>query len=675
MCDPDNLRKAKIPCKETGIEIRRTICSICEPLFHCGIDAYIKDDKVIKIEGTREHPFNRGLLCTKGLCNREYIYRDDRIKTPLRRVGSKGSSQFEPITWDKAYETIADNLLAIRTEYGPQAVSFFCGYSKWYRAFLHRLAYDFGSPNFGTESSTCHTATIVAWKTMVGRFSGYDVANASTFMAWAVNPYHSKPLELKKLYAAKERGLKVVAIDPRITPTVTKLSDIHLRIKPGTDGALALGMANLIIENDWLDHDYIEHHVYGFEEYARYTKNFDLKRVCEITGANRSDIIKATEWYANNKPSCISQSGAAIVHHRNGFQNFRAIMSLCALTGNYDIKGGNIPLGNTYSHQWADFYTREDQFIRENRPKNVGQRIGAERFPLWHEVVDEDQSVDMARHIIEDKPYPIKAMVAFGLNHRMFPSPKYMLKAIDKLDFVVSVDLFMTDICRHSDIVLPACSSFERNEFKVYPGGFATYTKPVINPLYESKPDTTIIQELAAALDIDDSLIRSGYEKCVRWILENCELELNSCIENDLPVKVPDARPYLPGEYSNTGYDTSTGKFELYSSVVEKYKDFNLDPLPTYSASFDDSKSSKFPFILTSGARLPHTLHTRLHNVAWARSLRPNPMADISEIDARRMGIARGDLITVANENGAITVTANPTAKILPGNIHMYHGY
>ena len=675
MSDLDKLLKAKIPCAETGIVIKRTICAICDPLFNCGIDAYVKDGIVIKIEGTQQHPMNHGLLCTKGLCNREYIYREDRIKTPMRRTGSKGTDQFERISWEEAYRIIAEKLLDIKTEFGPQAVSFFCGYPKWYRSFLSRLANDFGSPNFGTESSTCHTATIMAWKTMVGNFSAYDVTNAATFMAWAVNPFYSKPIDISKLYAAKERGMKVVVIDPRITPTVTKLADLHLRINPGTDGALASGMGKLIIDNDWLDHDYIENHVHGFEEYAHYVKNFDLKRVCEITGANKVDILKATEWYATNKPSCISQSGSAIVHHRNGFQNFRAIMSLCALTGNYDIKGGNFPIGTTYSHQWANFYTRENEFMSGTRRKDVLPRIGAQTFPLWNELVDEDQSMDMARHILEEKPYPIKAMVAFGLNHRMFPSPNNVLKAIDKLEFVVSTDLFMTEMCRHSNIVLPACSSFERSEFKVYPGGFATYTNPVIQPLYQSKPDTTVIKEIADALNLDDTLLRSNYEECVRWMLGGCQLDLNECINSDLPVKVPDAKPYVPGEYTASGYNTPSGKFELYSSIMEKYKDRGLDPLPTYKDSVDDADPTLFPFVLTSGSRLPNTIHSRLHDVPWVRSLRPYPMADINDSDAQRLGIGRDDFITIYNHNGTITVRANPTAKILPGTVQMFHGY
>ncbi len=674
MTELERLQAAKIPGKETGIEIRHTFCSVCEPLFHCGIDAYIKDGEVIKIEGTPGYPVNNGNLCPKGHANRQYIYRADRIKTPLRRTGPRGSGEFEPISWEEAYREIAEKLNRIKEIYGPESVLFYSGYAKWYRSFLQRLAHSFGSPNFGSESSTCHMATVEAWKDMVGRFSVYDVQNAATFMAWAVNPYHSKPTQLRQLYEVKARGQKIVVIDPRVTPMTEKMADLHLRIRPGTDGALALGMGKLIIDNGWVDEEYVKNHVYGFEEYVDYVKQFDLKRVCDITGLRGEDIEKATEWYAVNKPSCISQSGAPIVHHRNGYQAFRAINCLSAITGNYDVLGGNIPAGETYSHQWANFETREHEFANATKPRDLPPRIGDKRFPLWAHFMDEGQMTDLTRQIQEEVPYPVKAVMAFGLNHRMFPEPHKLLEAVDKLDFVMSAELFMTEMCRHSDIVLPVCTSFEREEFKVYPGGFATYIKPVIGPLYSSRPDSTVIKELADALELDDPLLRSGYESCVRWMLSECKLELDDCIREDMPIKVPDAKPYEPGLYTKQGYDTPTGKFELWSKSIERYAP-GLNPLPAYTPPWDRTNEVDYPMVLSIGARLPFALHSRMHDVPWTRSLRPDPMVDMNDEDAEALDIREGELVTIESPAGAITVKANPTARIMPGCLQIYHGY
>ena len=136
MNQTERLLKAKIPCAETGIDVKHTLCDICCPSFHCGIDAYVKDGKVVKIEGTADHPVNHGLLCPKGLSNRQYIYREDRIRTPLRRVGKRGEGKFEPISWDEAYREIASRLNAIKAKHGPESVIFYSGYTKWYRPCL-----------------------------------------------------------------------------------------------------------------------------------------------------------------------------------------------------------------------------------------------------------------------------------------------------------------------------------------------------------------------------------------------------------------------------------------------------------------------------------------------------------------------------------------------------------
>ena len=675
MTETEKLLKAKIPCEQTGIEIKHTLCSICDPLFHCGINAYIKDGKVIKVEGTPGYPGSNGHLCPKGHSSREYIYRKDRIQTPLRRVGPRGSGEFEPISWDEAYAIIAENLNRIKAQYGPESVIFYSGYAKWYRSFLQRLCYDFGSPNFGTESSTCHMAVVEAWKDLVGINAVPDSRNSATYLAWATNPFHSKPNGAAGLYDAKERGQKIVVIDPRITPTVTHLADLHLRIQPGTDGILALGMGKLIIDNGWVDEDYVARYVHGFDRYAELVQKYDLDSVAKRTGLRADDIMKATEWFATNKPSCIAQSGAAMVHNRNGYQNLKAIMALTAITGNFDVAGGMKPQVDTYSHQGAGFETREEEFIHANRTDNCDLRIGYDRFPLWKLTIDEAQMTDFVRQAETKEPYPLRAMLAFGLNDRMFPQAHRVQQALDGLDFVMSADLFMTEVCRHSDIVLPACSSFEREELRVYPGGWCNYVLPVIEPLYESRPDSTIICDLAKVLDLDDPLLRSGYRECVRWMLGNCQLDLDACISSDMPVKAPDFHPYEPMAYLKGGAKTPSGKFELYSETIAALGRPDLNPLPDYESPEDGGDPAEYPFILSSGARLPHTLHSRMHDVPWARSLRPNPMADINDEDAKALGIVYNDVITLTSQVGSITVRANPTPMILPGNIQMYHGY
>ena len=276
--------KAKIPGEDTGIEIRHSLCAICSPSHHCGLDCYVKDGEIIRVEGTPGHPYSHGKLCTKGSAQRNYIYREDRIKTPLRRVGERGEGKFEPISWEEAYEIIARRLNQVKETYSPHSVAFYSGYSKWYRPIYHRFAYVFGSVNFGTDDSVCAVAKKIADKVTAGCEGAPDMAHANTFLGWNYDGYYSHHLSVEGVRKLKERGGKVIIIDIRDTPAAKNLADLFLQINPGTDGALALGMAKLIIDNGWADMEYVEQYTYGFEQYKELAEEYTLEKVSEITG-------------------------------------------------------------------------------------------------------------------------------------------------------------------------------------------------------------------------------------------------------------------------------------------------------------------------------------------------------------------------------------------------------
>lgn len=677
MPDINKLTKAKIPCEGNGIEIKRTLCDICCPGMHCGVDAYVKDGKIIKLEGTKEHPRSHGLLCTKGAAGRQYVYREDRIKTPLRRVGERGEGKFEPITWDEAYRIVADELLKVKKEYGADSVAFFSGYTKWYRQYLHRFAYSFGSINYGTECSTCFKASEMAWEATVGLNSDPDMENSNVILGFALNGFHSRYLVAPRLLRLKEQGKKFIIIDPRKTPATQKLADIHLQIKPGTDGALALGMANLIIENDWHDKEYIEKYTYGFEEYAEYVRQFTLERTAEITGLRKEDIYEAAKMYATNGPASITETSCSLTHHINGFQNYRAMICLNGLTGNFDRPGGQIPEKSTFYDMPAGYNMYEHEYYLDVQPDRKSKAIGCTKYPLWSKFMDEFQAMDMSRQILEGTPYPIKALYGAGMNAKMFPDTQKMYEALKSLDFFVDVDLFMTDTAKYADIVLPACTSYERGEFKAYIGGYATFTKPVIEPLYESKSDVQILKELADVMDLDDKLLREGYEAEINYMIRDLSITIEDMKASDLPIKVPEARDVVPGEFTKNGMNTASGKFEFYSNYIAEFKDRGLNPIPTYCPTLDDEgmDEREYPYILVTGSRIPNAIHSRLHNVPWTRSLRPEPMVDINIEDAKELGVEKGDWVEIATITGEIRVKVNPSVKIRKGDVQMYHGY
>lgn len=664
---------AKLPGEDTGISLHNTFCDICAPGPHCGVTCYVKDGKIIKVEGTDAHPTNHGKLCARGLSARDYVYRKDRVQTPLKRIGKKGEGKFKPISWDEAMEEITERLLTVKQEFGASSAAFYCGYEKWYRPFLQRLAYSYGSVNYGSESSSCFTSTIMSWKCATGaEMVQPDMKNAGVFLGFCANPGISSYLMNVGLQANHRRGMKVIIIDPRITPA-SQSADLHLRVKPGTDGALALCLGRELIHNDWIDHDYIREHVYGFEAYRAYVEEFTPEKTAEITGLTPEEIRLAAKMVGENLPLAINPSNASLVHFKNGMQNHRAVMALSAITGSYDRPGGMVPTYLTYAHSIGGFETMEPEFSVEKYPKNGPLPIGCERFPLWHSLIGEMQACDLPRAILTGTPYPLKMLYAHGMNFRMFPGASEMRQALEQLEFFVDADIFLTDSAKYADIVLPVCTSYERDEFKVFGGGFAQYTQPVIAPMYQARRDDEIILELARRLNVDDDLLQSDRDTCIRHMLRNTPIDLDELKRHpELPQKIPGLEITPVGQH---GFQTPSGKFELDSLTIQALHNPNLDSLPTYCSSADDADPADFPMILSTGIRIPGGLHSRLHDCPSARSLRQNPTADISQKDAQRLGISAGDKIELATAHGRVTVLANPSGTMPEGMVSLYHGY
>lgn len=677
--DINKMLKGKIPGSKTEIDVKKSICTICDPMTQCGMDLYVKNGKIIKVEGSKENPYNRGALCSKGAATRQYVYNEDRLKTPLKRKGPRGSGSYEPITWDDAMNIIVDKLNNYKQKYGPESVVFFSGYAKWFRPFLQRLAYAFGSPNYLTESSVCFQAMAMAQQLVFGLPGAPDVKNTRCVMVWSANPFYTNCGNAGHLVDAKNQGVKIIVVDPRITPT-TNIADIHLQLKPGTDGALALAMANVIINEELYDADFVHGYTYGFDEYRNYVKQFTPEKAEEITGVPAYKIRKAARMYATTKPASIMPSASPVVHHTNGVNNYRAVFSLVGLTGNYDIYGGNYVNPPSYLYVSGGFKTRADDFVDIDK-ENMAPRIGSSRFPVWDEMVDEGHSMELPNQIQSGTPYPIKALLGFGLNYRMWPDSKFMAESLAKLDFFVNLDIFMTDSCKLADIILPVCTSVERSELRCYAQNYVIYTQPVIEPLYESRTDIDVIFDLAKRLELDDELLKTDYETCLDWILEPSGITIDELKKHPGGMKVPNPVDWGEKKYLKIGFKTPSGKLEFKSKVLEKYDDTSKYPTlpaympPKYSKEATPEMAEEYPFILNTGSRLPMFVHTRTFRLPWTKSLRPEAAADINPQDAEKLDISQGDEIRLKTPKDAITVKANLTKTVLPGVIHMYHGY
>lgn len=643
-----------------GTHCTTSPCDICS--FGCPVRSFIKDGKIIGVEPDRESKVGRGFLCAKGYASRQYVYRPDRIKTPLKRVGKRGEGSFIPISWTEALDEIAKKLNEYKESFGADSVAFFSGYTKWYRPYLHRLAHSFGTLNYGTESSSCFQATVVANKCSSGCMTQPDVMNAGVVIGWGYNTYYSN-LPMPNLEPAKAKGAKIIIVDPKQTPAVMRLADVHLQIKPGTDGALAMGIARELIHRGAVDMDFIGKYVIGFEEYAEYVEQFTPEEVNIITTIPVDTYLKAVDIIVNNMPLCMIEGNAGMIHHKNGVQNFRAVNALMALTGAYVKTGGNKP----FKAQDPAAFTilNEEKFIDDVRPTGTKPKIGSEKYPLWSECIDEYQAMELAKYIMTGEPYPIKALFALGMNARLFPDSGSMFKALERVDFFACADIFLSDTAKYADIVLPACTSFERSELRAS-GRHLVYYKNAVEPLYESRSDTDIICELAKALGLEDKLLISGYDACCRSMLEPLGVELDELKEKGTIHLLP-----LPADNELKFY-TASGKYELHSSLAEKH---GYEPLPKFYDPYDDADLDEYPLILCSGGRLPNAFASRFHDIPWARSLRKDASVDININTALELGIGQGDIILLSTSAGSIELKANISNLNRRDMVVLYHGY
>ncbi|MEM4297952.1 MAG: molybdopterin-dependent oxidoreductase, partial [Nitrososphaerota archaeon] len=315
----------------------KTLCGMCLPSGRglCGVKAIVSNDRLIRIEGDREHPNNRGVLCAKGLATVQLVYHPDRLKHPLKRVGERGSGKFKEISWTEALDTIASKMMEAKRKYGAEAVAFFRGTQGWWNLTytdFYRLAKLFGTPNDGSIDYICHWPRAAGSRLTYGAFPTPDYRRAECIVVWGAHPpYSNAPEQNPSFVEAMKRARKTIVIDPR--PTFLALrADIWLRVRPGTDGALALGFIHVIIEEGLYDRQFVEEWTVGFEDLKRLVKKYPPDKVAEVTWVPKDQIVDAARSYATIKPGCIL-FGNGLDQHSNTFQTIRAICILRSIVG------------------------------------------------------------------------------------------------------------------------------------------------------------------------------------------------------------------------------------------------------------------------------------------------------------------------------------------------------
>ena len=389
----------------------------------------------------------------------------------------------------------------------------------------------------------------------------------------------------------------------------------------------------------------------------------------KITGVDKKLIREAARMYASNGPAGVMFSASPVVHNINGMQNYRAVMCLIALTGNYDIPGGNPSRPGPVSPC--------NEYGKVKRLDTI-EAIGEKDFPAWFDLpCEEAQCTRIADYILKEEPYPLKAVVGFGLNHRMWPEPEYFQKALEALDFYVNVDLFFSDSSKMADLVLPAASSFERDVVLNGRGGMFFLSEKAIEPVGEAKNDIEIMIGMLRAMQLHDEALEHGYEKYMEYILEPSGVTLEELRAHPEGVKGRVIIPPAFKRYEKEGFHTPSGKVEFVSQILERYKDSHgYSGLPEYRDFREVSGMDReaYPLILNTGSRKPQLFHARTYRVPWLAGLEKATLVEIHPEDAKKYGIADGDMVRVSSPVGSICGIAAVYLNSQPGIVHVYHG-
>lgn len=603
--------------------------------------------------------------CVRGSAMIEHRESDVRLLNPEIR-GEDGN--WLEASWKETIRTIADNLKKVKEKYGPESVAFMVGYTKEPRPYLQRLSYLFGSPHYITESSCCFGATRVASAITFGDDYGYFYGPSRLYqpetkcrMIWS-NDTENSMLPLKKHYFFKETDVPMIVVDPRLT-SLAKKATVHLRLRPGTDGALALGLAHIILKEGLEDREFLDSWCHGVSEYEEYVKEFTPERTAEITGIDKELIIKAARLYGTNKPSQISLSPQATVHHSNAAQNHRAIILLAALTGNIDIKGGNRKPGGVQE---------KDITLHDDLMPTLTEPIGRERFPIFVDKYKEGQSMLLSDYIESGK---IKAIFSIGANIMMYPDYGRLKKQMEKLEFFSVADFYDTPTREYADVSMPAATHLER-ESLIIGGDKVRYRPNVIEPRGNTKADADIMFELATALGFKDQFwdgdIKASFEE---------RLEETGYTLDELPEKgkyAPyDLGDYVERKYQQDGFETKSGKIEFKSSILE---DHDHDGLPVYKEPYWSPVSTPdiaadYPFILTSGGRSKNYQHSQGRKLEMLRAIEPYPVMQLSPSDAEKMDIQSDDWLKVSSPVGEMEIRALVSDIVMPGVVHAPHGW
>lgn len=623
----------------------------------CALHVTVENGRAIEVAGDPSHPTTRGTLCTKVARYLDRTYSDQRVLHPLRRIGRKGEGKFERISWDEALTAIATRFKEIAASAdGPQAILpySYAGtmgllqYGSMDRRFFHKLGASL------LDRTICSSAGKAGYMATIGAAIGTDLEqfeNARLILIWGSNPVVSNLHLWSRVQEAKRRGAKLIAIDPYRSQTAEKCH-VHLALLPGTDAALALGMMNVLIAEDLVDHDYIDRYTLGFEQLAERAKAYPPSRVAGITGLPAESIVALAREYGTMRPAAI-RLNYGMQRHAGGGMAMRTAACLPALVGAWRDPAGGALLSSSGTYP-VNSKGLERPDLSWNHPRTINMSA-------------------IGDALLDARDPPVRAIFVYNSNPvAVAPESTKVVRGFSRDDlFCVVHDVFLTDSADYADIVLPATTQLEHVDVhSSYGHLYVLANNRAIEPLGEAKPNTEVFRLLAA---------RMGYtEPC---FLESDEQIARNAFVTDHPraegldwdvlkangwqrLNVPS--PFAP--FAEGGFPTPSGKCEFYSASLARQ---GLDPLPTFtppreSAASNPDLARRYPLALLSPPAR-NALNSTFANLPVFLQSEKTPWLDLHPEDANARGIGDGDKVRAFNDRGSLVLTARVTDKTRPG--------
>jgi anaerobic selenocysteine-containing dehydrogenase len=480
---------------------------------------------------------------------------------------------------------------------------------------------------------------------------------------WGSNPPYSQPNLTQSILQGRENGGKLIVIDVRLS-AISRQADEFVQILPGTDGALALGIARQLIEDDMIDHDFIQNFSHGYSAYAQYVRKFTPERVEKETGVPAATVIHVARVIGGCRPRVSVYAGNGLEHHENGINNVRAIACLDGLLGNLDHVGGNFT---------AEKPGLRDLTLYKKKPLRHLGPIGAYRYPVLYDFRYECHTMTAMDTILTGNPYPLRGMILSGANPVLTnPNSNKVIKALKTLDLFVVRDLFMTETAELADYILPAATFLENAELHCHPiHQIISLSKEVVR-FANCDNEYLFLKKLSARLGIEEYFPWEDKDALNTWLLKDTGISLDTLREH------PEGYEYKPRrylKYRENDLPTPSGKFEFLSDYL---KDLGYSALPEYvPPTYRSSPNPDFPFVLVTGARKVFYTHGRNRNFKRCRTAIPSPDIEMNPVDAEKLGVKTGDIVTVTSTVGAVDIPVKVVhpSYILPGVTQVTHGW